>query len=160
MNNNSKSILHRLHFDSPIGSICIEDDGDALCSLYLDDSSGEYSDTSSELLYKTKTELLEYFEGNRHEFDIPLHFYGTDFQVKVWEALTKIPYGTVVSYADIAKAIGNPKACRAVGGANRQNPIMIIAACHRVVAKSDGLGGFSVGVEIKKKLLAIEKILQ
>lgn len=148
---------HKLHFDSPIGTICIEDDGEALCALYLDNGADLSSDIESDLLIRTKAEVLEYFAGTRQEFDIPLNPRGTEFQRKVWNALRKIPYAHLCSYSDIAKEIGSPKSCRAVGGANGKNPIMIIIPCHRVIGKGGSLVGFSAGMEIKKYLLALEE---
>lgn len=101
-------------------------------------------------------ELLEYFAGKRKNFDIPLCLNATEFQKKVWQALRKIPYGKTVSYRDIAIAIGSPKACRAVGNANHNNPIPIIVPCHRVIAANGTLGGYALPIEIKQKLLEFE----
>lgn len=152
-----KSTKRKLHFNSPIGTICIEDDGEALTALYIDNGVESFCDVESELLIRTKSEIQEYFAGKRHEFDIPLNPRGTEFQRKVWSALQKIPYAQTCSYSDIAKDIGNPKSCRAVGGANGKNPIMIIIPCHRVIGKGGSLVGFSAGMEIKKYLLALEE---
>ncbi len=150
--------MHRLHFTSPIGTLCVEDNGGkALTALYLDNDGDTSGDCESELILRTKAEVLEYFNGKRQEFDIPLDPSGTDFQLKVWNYLRKIPYAQTCSYSDIAKDIGRPKACRAVGGANGKNPIMIIIPCHRVIGKSGDIVGFSAGVEIKKYLLALEE---
>ena len=106
---------------------------------------------------KAYIELKEYFEGGRKVFDIPIKLNGTDFQKKVWEELLKIPYGETKSYLDIAKSIGNPKACRAVGGAYNKNPIMIIVPCHRVIGKNGDLVGYAGGIEVKQKLLDLEQ---
>lgn len=149
--------MHRLHFTSPIGTLCVEDNDKALTALYIDNSGDTSGDCESELLLRTKAEVLEYFNGKRQEFDIPLDPSGTGFQLKVWNYLRKIPYAQTCSYSDIAKDIGRPKACRAVGGANGKNPIMIIIPCHRVIGKSGDIVGFSAGVEIKKYLLALEE---
>lgn len=150
--------MNRLHFTSPIGTLCVEDNGGkALTALYLDNDGDTSGDCESELILRTKAEVLEYFNGKRQEFDIPLDPSGTDFQLKVWNYLRKIPYAQTCSYSDIAKDIGRPKACRAVGGANGKNPIMIIIPCHRVIGKSGDIVGFSAGVEIKKYLLALEE---
>jgi methylated-DNA-[protein]-cysteine S-methyltransferase len=109
------------------------------------------------LLKKAAQELQEYFIGKRKRFDLPLSPQGTDFQQKVWKALQDIPYGAVCSYKDIARAIGNEKACRAVGGANNKNPISIIIPCHRVIGANGSLVGYGGGIEIKKQLLALEQ---
>jgi O-6-methylguanine DNA methyltransferase len=102
-------------------------------------------------------QLREYFDGARREFDLPLDLRGTRFQLQVWRAVTKIPYGETRTYAQIASQIGNPKATRAVGGANGRNPAPIIVPCHRVVATGGGLGGYSAGLDFKSRLLALEK---
>jgi methylated-DNA-[protein]-cysteine S-methyltransferase len=106
------------------------------------------------LLYRSQ--LIEYFDGERKEFTIPFDFSGTDFQKDVWKALCNIPYGETVSYSDIANAIKNPKAVRAVGGAIGKNSLTIIVPCHRVIGKNGSLTGFSGGIEMKKRLLALE----
>lgn len=107
---------------------------------------------------KTFQELNEYFEGKRKDFDIPYELIGTDFQKKVWIELTKIPYGETRTYKQIAQAIGNEKACRAVGMANNKNPIPIIIPCHRVIGASGKLVGYGLGIEMKKSLLEHEGI--
>lgn len=102
-------------------------------------------------------ELEEYFDGTRREFQVPVHLYGTDFQKNVWNALMKIPYGKVCTYKDIAKAVGNEKACRAVGMANHRNPVMIVVPCHRVIGSDGKLTGYAGGIDIKEYLLELEK---
>ncbi|MFT7682425.1 MAG: methylated-DNA-[protein]-cysteine S-methyltransferase [Moritella dasanensis] len=102
------------------------------------------------------TQLQEYFNGQRHEFSIPLAANGTEFQNKVWQALTTIPYGETWSYKDLAIAVGNPKASQAVGGANSKNPISIIVPCHRVIGKNGNLTGYAGGLDIKQRLLNLE----
>lgn len=104
-----------------------------------------------------ETQLQEYLAGRRKKFDIPLDTQGTEFEKTVWRQLLKIPYGTTVSYKEIAKSVNNEKASRAVGTANGQNPICIIVPCHRVISSDGSLGGYSGGLEIKKILLALEE---
>ena len=106
---------------------------------------------------KTIDQLRRYLNGELRRFDCKLDLEGTPFQKKVWSALAKIPYGQTRSYRDIAKAIGHPKAFRAVGNANGQNSIPLIVPCHRVVESNGGLGGFGHGVKVKKQLLDFEK---
>ena len=106
---------------------------------------------------ETEKQILEYLSGNRRQFTIRLNPSGTDFQKKVWQALCDIPYGALRSYGEIAKAIGNPKASRAVGGANGKNPIPLIIPCHRVVGSDGSLTGFSSGIAIKEKLIQLEE---
>ncbi|EPH3712829.1 methylated-DNA--[protein]-cysteine S-methyltransferase [Listeria monocytogenes] len=111
-----------------------------------------------ELFQALTIQLDDYFEGKREHFDLPVLLKGTDFQQKVWQALSEIPYGVVVSYKDIAISAGSPKAVQAVGQANRANPIPIIIPCHRCVKSNGELGGYN-GADVDKKqyLLALEK---
>lgn len=115
-----------------------------------------YENHSNEILSNTIKQLDEYFNGSRRKFDLPLDFTGTSFQMKTWQELLKIPYGETRSYKDIAIAIGNPKACRAVGGANNKNPIIIICPCHRVIGKNGNLTGYGGGIDMKEYLLNLE----
>lgn len=105
-------------------------------------------------------QLTEFLDGQRKTFNLKLALKGTPFQKKVWLELLKIPYGKTVSYQDIAVAIGNPKACRAVGMANNKNPIPIFIPCHRVIGKNGCLIGYAGGLDLKKSLLEIEQINQ
>lgn len=109
------------------------------------------------LLQRTIQQLQEYFLGQRKEFDLPIILKGTNFQIKVWQELQKIPYGEVISYSELAERINCPKAIRAVGGACGKNPIPIIVPCHRVLGKNGNLTGFSGGINYKEKLLILEK---
>ncbi len=102
-------------------------------------------------------QLKKYLDGKLRRFNCKLYFEGTLFQKKVWAALARIPYGQTRSYQDIAKKIGHPKAFRAVGNANGQNPIPLILPCHRVIESNGGLGGFGHGIKVKKRLLDFEK---
>jgi len=102
-------------------------------------------------------QLLEYLEGTRKYFDLPLDIRGTEFQKVVWKELVKIPYGETISYKDMAVAIKKSKASRAVGTANGKNPLCIIIPCHRVIASDGSLGGYSGGLSIKMKLLKLEE---
>ena len=106
---------------------------------------------------KALDQLRKYLKGELRRFDCKLEFKGTPFQKKVWSALAKIPYGRTRSYRDIARAIGHPKAFRAVGNANGRNSIPLIIPCHRVIESNGGLGGFGHGIEVKKRLLEFEK---
>lgn len=108
------------------------------------------------LLQAAKRELLEYLEGRRREFDLPLKPEGTEFQKRVWKALLTIPYGETRSYGQIAAQIGNPKACRAVGMANHKNPLPIVIPCHRVIGSGGSLVGYGGGLDRKVWLLKLE----
>ena len=112
---------------------------------------------STELTDKAAKQLDEFFAGKRKHFDLPLLPKGTDFQRSVWKALQEIPYGETRSYKQIAEAINNPKACRAVGLANNRNPIWIVIPCHRVIGSNGALTGYGGGLEMKQRLLEIEK---
>ena len=103
-----------------------------------------------------KTQILEYFAGVRQDFDLAIMFDGTDFQKRAWAALQNIPYGETRSYGEQAKMIGNPKAVRAVGGANNKNPLPIIIPCHRVIGADGKLVGFGGGLDVKEFLLKHE----
>lgn len=105
---------------------------------------------------KVVLQMNEYLSGRRKTFDIPIKIYGTEFQVKVWEALQKIPYGKTWSYQQLAEFIGEPSATRAVGGALHKNPLQIILPCHRVIGKQGELTGYALGLGLKRKLLEIE----
>jgi O-6-methylguanine DNA methyltransferase len=106
---------------------------------------------------KAISEINEYINGERKNFSIPFILEGTEFQKKVWNQLIKIPYGTTKTYKQIAELIGNPKACRAVGNANNKNPIAIVVPCHRVIGTNGKLIGYAGGLDMKEKLLEIEK---
>ena len=101
-------------------------------------------------------QLREYFAGTRRNFTVPLHLEGTEFQQQAWAAMCDISYGRTMSYAQQAKAIGKPKAVRAVGSANGANPVPIIVPCHRVIASDGSLGGYALGLTMKRYLLALE----
>jgi methylated-DNA-[protein]-cysteine S-methyltransferase len=113
-------------------------------------------DIQHPVLKETERQLLEYFAGQRRRFELELDFAGTDFQIRVWQALLSIPFGETRSYRDIAIQIGQPTAVRAVGAANGRNPISIIAPCHRVIGSSGSLTGFAGGLAAKQFLLSLE----
>ncbi|MFC5864871.1 methylated-DNA--[protein]-cysteine S-methyltransferase [Acidicapsa dinghuensis] len=114
-------------------------------------------DNSHPMLQKAEQQLQEYFAGQRKSFSLSLDMRGTPFQKQVWEALLGIPFGETRSYGELAKQLGHPTASRAVGAANGRNPISIVVPCHRVIGASGSLTGFAGGIEIKAKLLALER---
>ncbi|MPM30800.1 Methylated-DNA--protein-cysteine methyltransferase [bioreactor metagenome] len=144
-------------FQTKIGLVAIEDNGTEITDVNVisENHSIEVNETS--LLKNAALQLNEYLEGKRNSFDLPLNPNGTEFQKKVWAALCDIPYGETRSYKQIAEYIGNPKACRAVGMANNKNPIMIFIPCHRVVGSDGSLTGYAGGLDMKEKLLSLEK---
>ncbi|MGE0546141.1 MAG: methylated-DNA--[protein]-cysteine S-methyltransferase [Kofleriaceae bacterium] len=152
-------MLTLMMFDSPIGPLQLYARGDALAGLYLPNRGPDLGvpQGSSPVLVRAATQLAEYFSGNRATFDLPLDGEGTEFQRKVWQALLDIPFGEVRSYAQIANAIGQPTASRAVGAANGKNPISIIVPCHRVIGSSGQLVGYGGGKPTKQWLLEHEQ---
>lgn len=145
------------HISSPIGDLTLTEEEGALTGLYFGRLSRPGEEGPTALLEETARQLREYFAGQRREFDLPLRLRGTAFQMQVWQALQVIPYGEVRTYGEIARAIGKPKACRAVGMANHHNPISIIVPCHRVVGAGGSLTGYGGGLENKRFLLELEK---
>jgi methylated-DNA-[protein]-cysteine S-methyltransferase len=115
------------------------------------------ADERHPVLVETERQLQEYFDGKRKSFSIALDMRGTRFQKDVWEALLSIPFGGTRTYAQLATALGNPRATRAVGAANGRNPISIIVPCHRVIGSSGKLTGFAGGLDIKARLLDLER---
>ncbi|WP_374027835.1 methylated-DNA--[protein]-cysteine S-methyltransferase [Bdellovibrio bacteriovorus] len=149
---------------SPLGDLYMVASEMGLQSLYWGKTAGiplapslTGKDGALKILKQTEAELTEYFKGQRQDFDVPLDVAGTEFQESVWRQLKKIPYGKTVSYTDIARRIKSEKAVRAVGTANGKNPICIIIPCHRVIAAGGGLGGYSGGLDRKRKLLNLEQ---
>ncbi|MFA8450174.1 MAG: methylated-DNA--[protein]-cysteine S-methyltransferase [Bacteroidales bacterium] len=132
-----------------------------MLSIYNRDNDINLSEKytySPQLFSELENQLREYFEGTRSEFDLKLNPQGTEFQKKVWRSLLEIPYGESKSYKDIAIEINNPKAVRAVGGANNKNPIPIIIPCHRVIGANGNLTGYAYGLDMKNYLLNHELI--
>lgn len=143
---------------SPLGNIRIGCMDSKIVSLYFGDKVEMPETIETCALGKEAVhQLQEYFAGERTVFDLPLAPSGTDFQRSVWDALCEIPYGETRSYKEIAEAIGNPKACRAVGMANNRNPISIVIPCHRVIGANGDLVGYGGGLDKKVWLLQLEK---
>ena len=147
-----------LFFECEIGIIKITEEANFITGIKLVSAKGE-SFGVNEILIQSKKEIEEYLKGERKVFTLPFKLKGTDFQKSVWSELLKIPYGETRSYFDIAKGINNSNALRAAGTAIGKNPLLILVPCHRVISKNGGLGGFACGLDVKKKLLKIEKII-
>lgn len=145
------------YFSSPVGTLTLTEEEDALTGLYFGRLSRQGQEVLSPVLEETARQLSEYFSGKRREFSLPLSPKGTEFQLRVWRALETIPYGETRSYGDMARLIGSPKACRAVGMANHRNPISIIVPCHRVVGANGSLTGYGGGLDAKRFLLDLEQ---
>ena len=145
--------------NTKIGNIAIiEEDGKIIAIEINKKIQEDIIQKETPLLKETEKQLLEYLEGKRKTFDVPLNPKGTKFMKKVWTALHEIPYGEVKTYGQIAKKIGNPKAARAVGMANHRNPIPIMIPCHRVIGSNGKLVGYALGMDRKKFLLKLEGI--
>ena len=144
------------HIETPIGRLALCADGDGLCALRFA-STGKEMDAAP-LLLQAERELEEYFAGRRTAFSVPLSMHGTPFQMAVWAALRAIPYGETRSYGELARRIGRPGACRAVGMANHVNPLPILVPCHRVVGADGHLTGYAGGLDVNKYLLELEVV--
>lgn len=145
-------------YETKIGIIGIRENNKSITDIYFSKVDTNDNIEETDLIKECFKQLKEYFEGNRVKFDLPLDARGTEFQKKVWNELLRIPYGETKSYKDISVAIGNEKACRAIGMANNKNPIPIIIPCHRVIGSNGKLVGYAGGLNVKEKLLNIEKI--
>lgn len=145
-------------YETEIGIIGIRENNKSITDIYFSKVDTNDNIKETDLIKECFKQLKEYFEGNRVKFDLPLDARGTEFQKKVWNELLRIPYGETKSYKDIAVAMGNEKACRAIGMANNKNPIPIIIPCHRVIGSNGKLVGYAGGLNVKEKLLNIEKI--
>lgn len=150
--------------DTPVGRLTlVGSDAGLAAILWQNDPPGrvrlslEREDDRHPTLVAAEQQLREYFAGARTTFDVPLDMSGTDFQRQVWKALLRIPYGETRSYQEIAAELGRPTAARAVGAANGRNPLSIVAPCHRVVGASGALTGFAGGLDVKARLLALER---
>lgn len=149
--------------DTPLGPITVLASERGLRAvLWPDDPDGrvrlEESDPAavSPIADAACEQLLEYFAGDRKQFDLPIDLVGTDFQVAVWESLADIPYGATATYGQQAERIGRPSAVRAVGSANGRNPVSIVLPCHRVIGSNGSLTGFAGGIDAKRFLLDLE----
>ncbi len=150
-------------FESPVGPLLLMSDGQSLIGLHTDSDKHRpamqpdwIEEDEAVPFAEVKAQLRGYFEGRLSEFDLPLAPQGTEFQEGVWKELCGIPYGETISYAELARRIGNPNASRAVGMANSRNPISIIVPCHRVIGADNSLTGYAGGLERKRMLLAHE----
>jgi methylated-DNA-[protein]-cysteine S-methyltransferase len=152
------------HLATPIGRLLLAGSGEGL--LRIEFESGKTNRgprpewrRDDDCLGGAVEQLRDYFAGRRRDFDLRLDPRGTEFQLRTWRALRDIPYGATATYADIARAIGKPKAVRAVGAANGRNPLPIVVPCHRVIGSDGSLTGFGGGTDVKRKLLQLEGAL-
>lgn len=148
--------------DSPIGQLTLTSDDSYLTGLYLEEQN--YAPTERDAWVRNQLPFVEvvaqieaYFSGALREFELPIKLEGTEFQMRVWNELRAIPYGVTISYGHLARQVGNPRACRAVGLANGRNPIGIIVPCHRVIGVKGALTGYGGGLDRKRWLLDHER---
>ena len=158
----NQTVRNTLVMSSPVGKLTLVASKNGLVAIDVRNNAKQVvtaKDASAQsILLKTKKQLEQYFAGKRTSFDVALDLVGTEFQVKAWRALCRIPFGKTITYGQQASNIKKPKAFRAVGSANGKNPIPIIVPCHRVVASDGSLGGYSLGLKMKKQLLALEGV--
>lgn len=154
--------MNYTYLETPIGTLLIAGDDEAVRRIEFPKngkparSEAGWRESSRGPIAEAVRQLREYFAGKREQFDLPLLPEGTEFQRGVWRRLQEIPYGETISYGELAKRVGNPKASRAVGAANGQNPIPIVIPCHRVIGANGKLTGFGGGLPIKEALLTLE----
>lgn len=165
-----RNIIKTKRYESPCGVLLLGSFGDKLCLCdwqvekprnHVNQRlkrilNAEFETGTSEVIEKAVKQLDEFFAGQRQEFDVPMLFVGTDFQKTVWNELLKIPFGKTISYGEMARRIGMPKAVRAVANANGANAISIFAPCHRVIGSDHSLTGYGGGLDIKRALLELE----
>lgn len=165
-----KNIIKTKRYESPCGTLLLGsfDDKLCLCDWQVEKHrdhvnrrlkrilNAEFEEGTSEVIEKAVKQLDEFFSGQRREFDVPLLFTGTDFQKTVWNELLEIPFGMTVSYGEMARRIGMPKAVRAVANANGANSMSIFAPCHRVIGSDRSLTGYGGGLAAKQFLLELE----
>ena len=161
------------YFKTPYGELILGEYDNELCLCdwrfrkmrdSIDDRirkhlNSNFIEKESSVLNKAKMQLDQYFDGKRTEFDLPLLLIGTRFQKKVWNALLKIPYGQILTYSKLSAALEDTKAIRAVAAANGANALAIIIPCHRIIGNDGSMVGYAGGLDIKKKLLQLEKAL-
>ena len=148
--------------DSPVGTVTVAGDGTTITDLRMTDQTHDPAGRvgwrhEPDAFSEASGQLREYFAGTRTAFDLPLRLEGSEFRLRVWEALLEIPYGETASYGEIAERIGRPGAARAVGMANGHNPVAIIVPCHRVIGANGSLTGYAGGLHRKQVLLDLEQ---
>jgi methylated-DNA-[protein]-cysteine S-methyltransferase len=162
-----RSMTDRITIDTPVGTLALEGDDEYLTYIELPGPSVAHTPPTTtpkakgapDPLKDAARQLAQYFDGTRHDFELPLAFEGgTDFQQQVWLTLDTIGYGQTISYAELARRVGRPSAFRAVGQANGANPLPIVLPCHRVLASGGKIGGYGGGLRLKRQLLELEGV--
>ena len=141
-------------FSSPIGAVRLTEDDGSITRIELIDATDEA--TATPLQREAARQILAFLRGERQQLEFPIRMVGTSFQQRVWHALRQIPYGTTRTYGEVAAAMGNPRASRAVGMACNKNPLLLVVPCHRVVGANGKLTGFAYGTDAKQRLLELE----
>ncbi len=155
-------MINYTELDSPLGTLTVAATERGLCGIYFEQhrhfkgKDGWQRNAQHTVLRQAVRQLEEFFAGKRTAFDVPFDLHGTPFQQEVWAQLLRIPYGATVSYGEHARAVGRPKAARAVGAAIGRNPVSIIVPCHRVVGSNGSLTDYAGGLERKRRLLDLE----
>ena len=144
------------YFESDIGILSVSTYNQEVISICFVDEIEKTSASPSPVLQKALKQIEEYFNGKRSEFDFPYRWVGTDFQVKIWKLVSRIPYGTSLAYVKVAQAYGDAKMVRAVAAALAKNPLIILIPCHRVMGSDGSLVGYSAGIDKKRQLLELE----
>ena len=144
------------YFESDIGILSVSTHNQEVISTSFVDEIEKTSASPSPVLQKALKQIEEYFNGKRSEFDFPYRWVGTDFQVKIWKLVSRIPYGTSLAYVKVAQAYGDSKMVRAVAAALAKNPLIILIPCHRVMGSDGSLVGYSAGIDKKRQLLELE----
>ncbi len=170
-----QKVLYVDEMESPLGILTMVATDAGLCQIQFGSFSSNDTTIKARLkkmgltgelqhctenLQQVKRQLHEYFNRKRTAFELPLHLCGTPFQKKVWEALLQIGYGETRSYKQVAQSVGAPKAVRAIGGANNQNPIPVIVPCHRVIGSNGNMVGYGGGLDKKELLLSLEGTIE
>lgn len=156
-------MIHYTHYESPLGVLLMQSDGQVLTGLHFHDEKyvpqrqADWElDPGLAVFVEARSQLDQYFAGQRREFEVPIRPMGTAFQRRVWDVLLRIPYGVTTTYGAMARDLGQPTAMRAVGAANGRNPISIIVPCHRAIGADGTLTGYAGGLHRKRALLELE----
>ncbi|MGN0469644.1 MAG: methylated-DNA--[protein]-cysteine S-methyltransferase [Acutalibacteraceae bacterium] len=144
-------------YSTDIGNISIAEENGFITDLHFAEEIPSAQKSETEVIFSASSQLKEYLNGSRKDFDLPLKTHGTDFEQSVWRAVQQVNYGTTETYKQMAQRINKPYSARAVGNANNKNPILIFIPCHRIIGSDGSLKGYAAGAEIKKYLLELEK---
>ena len=148
--------MEEVYYKAGTQNICVTIEKQEVTKIFFVDEIQENPESISPLMQKVIKQIDEYFQAKRREFSFPIRLKGTDFQVKIWKLLSRIPYGTSLAYVKVAQEYGDAKMVRAVASAIAKNPILIVVPCHRVIGSDGSLVGYSGGLATKRQLLELE----